>query len=112
MRYIDADALLKYKTDHEMISTHLIYNAPTADVRENVMGEWINTTSGEHYKCSQCGTLAPIWIDESNSCEYYKDISEWLSDFCPNCGADMRPSSALSENAEIDSNIKRGEAND
>lgn len=63
---------------------------PTADVRENVRGEWINTTSGEHYKCSQCGTLAPIWIDESNSYEYYKDISEWLSNFCPNCGADMR----------------------
>lgn len=67
-----------------------INNIPTADVRENVKGEWINTTSGEHYKCSQCGTLAPIWIDESNSCEYDKDISEWLSDFCPNCGADMR----------------------
>ena len=28
-RLIDADELLKYKTDHEMISTHLIWNAPT-----------------------------------------------------------------------------------
>ena len=28
-RLIDADALLKHKTDHEYISTHLIYNAPT-----------------------------------------------------------------------------------
>ena len=26
---IDADELLKYKTDHEMISTHTLYNAPT-----------------------------------------------------------------------------------
>lgn len=28
-RLIDADELLKYKTDHEMISTHQIWNAPT-----------------------------------------------------------------------------------
>ena len=28
-RLIDADELLEHKTDHDMISTHLIYNAPT-----------------------------------------------------------------------------------
>lgn len=28
-RLIDADELLKHKTDHEMISTHLVWNAPT-----------------------------------------------------------------------------------
>ena len=32
MRIIDADELLKGRTDHEMISTHLIFNAPTVDV--------------------------------------------------------------------------------
>ncbi len=32
MRLIDADRLLKYKTDHERISTHIIWNAPTVDV--------------------------------------------------------------------------------
>lgn len=31
MRLIDADALLKHKSDHEIISTHLIWNAPTVD---------------------------------------------------------------------------------
>lgn len=31
MRLIDADALLKHKSDHETISTHLIWNAPTVD---------------------------------------------------------------------------------
>lgn len=30
-RLIDANRLLKGKTDHDMISTHLIYNAPTVD---------------------------------------------------------------------------------
>ena len=31
MRLIDANELLKHKTDHDTISTHLIYNAPTID---------------------------------------------------------------------------------
>lgn len=31
MRLIDADELLKRKEDHQMISTHLIWNAPTID---------------------------------------------------------------------------------
>ena len=31
MRLIDADELLKRKEDHQMISTHLIWNAPTVD---------------------------------------------------------------------------------
>lgn len=54
-------------------------------------GEWINTTSGEHYKCSVCGCRASYWFDAENSIEYYNylDMSEWLSDFCPNCGARM-----------------------
>ena len=30
-RLIDANRLLKGKTDHDMISTHLIYNAPTVE---------------------------------------------------------------------------------
>ena len=36
MRIIDADELLKGRTDHEMISTHLIFNAPTVDVLEQI----------------------------------------------------------------------------
>ena len=35
-RYIDAEELLKGYEDHELISTHLIWNAPTADVVEVV----------------------------------------------------------------------------
>ena len=31
MRLIDADKLLQFKTDHEMISTHQIWNAPTIE---------------------------------------------------------------------------------
>ena len=39
MRLIDADELLKGKTDHEMISTHLIFNAPTVDMFEKIKNE-------------------------------------------------------------------------
>jgi hypothetical protein len=39
MRIIDADELLKGKTDHEMISTHLIFNAPTVDVLDKIRAE-------------------------------------------------------------------------
>lgn len=39
MRLIDADELLKGKTDHEMISTHLIFNAPTVDVLDKIRAE-------------------------------------------------------------------------
>ena len=39
MRIIDADELLKGRTDHEMISTHLIFNAPTVDVLDKISQE-------------------------------------------------------------------------
>ena len=39
MRLIDADELLKGKNDHEMISTHLIFNAPTVDMFEKIKNE-------------------------------------------------------------------------
>lgn len=39
MRLVDADELLKGRTDHEMISTHLIFNAPTVDVLDKIRAE-------------------------------------------------------------------------
>lgn len=41
---------------------------PSADVRENVHGEWL-----EENICSVCG-----------------DYNEFRTNYCPNCGADMR----------------------
>lgn len=52
-------------------------------------GKWIDTTQGDHYKCSCCGTRAAFWFNEENSSGWEKDMSEWLSDYCPNCGAEM-----------------------
>lgn len=57
------------------------YNAgyadfPATDVREAKRGKWIDHQEGRwiYAKCSECGTVHDV---ESN--------------FCPNCGADMRP---------------------
>ena len=50
---------------------------------DSPQGEWIDTTSGAHYKCSACGYRAPmVWED-------FEEV-EWLSDYCPNCGARMK----------------------
>lgn len=99
-RYINADALLnaieencqtQYQGDpwygrepmylvDDVIEC--INEAPTADVRPNVMGEWEiydyeYDGEDEHpiIKCSRCGYLPPEEMDTYN--------------FCPNCGADM-----------------------
>lgn len=44
-RLIDADELLKGHQDHEMISTHLIWNAPTVEAipiewLEDIIEDW------------------------------------------------------------------------
>lgn len=58
MRLIDADELLKRKEDNQMISTHIIWNAPTVDavpvIRckdcKNWDTEWQNDwTKNDHY---------------------------------------------------------------
>lgn len=77
-RYIDADAIIQ-EAHHErktIVTVELIESMPTADVRENVHGEWVNTRPPEmsdNIVCSVCG---------------YDSIASYS--FCPNCGADMR----------------------
>ena len=53
---------------------------PSAQL-ERKKGEWIPVTNGRGgFECDQCHNYAPS----------YQDGVEWLSGFCPNCGADMR----------------------
>ena len=61
----------------------VIERIPTADVRENVHGEWekMDMHRGmEQYKCSECE--AECYVPEC--------MGEPMYLFCPNCGADMR----------------------
>ena len=45
-------------------------------------GEWIEKYGV--YKCSCCNENALV------VCDQYKETFEYLSDYCPHCGADMR----------------------
>lgn len=82
MRYINADTVkelinngLCTDTDADKEYACLLIDAiPTADVRKNIHGEWLDTTHG--LKCSACETF------QTSGSRYYK--------FCPICGADMR----------------------
>lgn len=57
--------------------TDVVIGLPSADVRENVRGKWIDVDpygdSGLAFKCSECEKIS---IRDTN--------------YCPNCGADMR----------------------
>lgn len=91
-RYIDADALkdniaVLFERNEKLIDEWLancvddvIDEQPSADVVERKTGKWVYSSFGG-YHCSECGKQAPFWCFAS---------TQQLSDFCPNCGADMR----------------------
>ncbi len=81
-RYIDVEKIefpvFESKADETWVNV-AINATPTADVRENVHGEWLytqlipNTIEGNmHGECSVCHKVRIV------------------DNFCPNCGADMR----------------------
>lgn len=82
-RYIDADTLQKAVTDlaphpHDKWETigvwHIIEHMPTLTLDDlRPKGRWVHRDNGIAY-CSECDT----------------DAVEDGTDFCPNCGADMR----------------------
>lgn len=84
MRPIDADALLKGRQDHEMISTHLIWNAPTIDAEPVRHGRWLDGNRGKHD-----GTL--YWYRYCSECLYERndDNTDKDTKYCPDCGAKM-----------------------
>lgn len=67
-------ALEGWKISGEMI----LATVPTADVRENVRGEWI--VKKDIINCSVCKRCS--WSKS------YEDLVRSFN-FCPNCGADM-----------------------
>ena len=85
-RYIDADKLQQvYKEIHGGKRSLLIDTEPTADVRENVKGEWTEEEHADFY------INATFPVVHCNRCDYRTPRIDRLSmNFCPNCGADMR----------------------
>lgn len=101
MRYIDADKLMRDIDEYHLSDgkfQHWIEVQPTADVRENVHGEW---QYGTYYVQGR----EEKWLFPNCSICHKEFDKEY--NFCPNCGADMRPITALSKNAEIDSNADK-----
>ena len=65
-----------------LIACDMAMNALEQEPRK---GHWIehNTPNSTYYDCSLCGCVAP--------CTEFADSYLWkLSNFCPDCGADMR----------------------
>lgn len=58
------------------------YDLAIKALEERPTGEWKHNNFDEHY-CNKCGHYA-LWSEEADG--YY----EVQSNFCPNCGADMR----------------------
>ena len=96
MRLIDADALIrKFKTASPMAidgrARQIVDEMPTIERKK---GKWIERESGTEDKengfdtvivCSCCDFPATTFYSED--CESRTQIR---TDFCPNCGADMR----------------------
>lgn len=82
MRLIDADSLIvAFEPDHDCDwytpwIIEKINEAPTVDAVPVVRGEWKveSTTFFVIHRCSKC--KCATWLGKTN--------------FCPNCGADMR----------------------
>ena len=106
-RYIDTAKIKEAFEEHTEIKPYIvdmvIGTIPSVDVRENVRGEWID--KGKNWTVTNEAISMEIPVKECSVCgrSYLYIITDR---FCPNCGADMRPISALSENAEIVSKAK------
>ena len=86
MRMIDADALIKYCDDNWIpLNVDAVNAQPTADVRENVRGEWIDAEEDDELDDGEKVTFIG---HRCSRCNYWKNLGNM--NFCPNCGADMR----------------------
>ena len=67
----------------------MIQNMNGQDLR--LHGEWVHTTVGntEFINCKNCGCGCPLYSYVKKG-EKEEKIQHYETDFCPNCGADMR----------------------
>ena len=79
---VDLWQMRQEATENALKKAEVLYGRPKR--------KWIECRSSDHWKCDECGHPAPL---ESRDCE-------WLSNFCPNCGADMRKGGADNEKTD------------
>ena len=92
MRLIDADVILEelsscvwFRKQHHMDTkeyesfARFIEGIPTSN--PVTLGKWVRNGYNKDPYCNVCGGIAPVDCTKE---DFYE------SDFCPNCGADMR----------------------
>lgn len=89
-RYIDANKIIytwlidNDGKEHDGVTLQsVIDNIPTADVRENVKGEWEEIAESglcDLRRCSNCGHIEAVGLETITP----------KPNYCPFCGADMR----------------------
>jgi len=101
MRTIDADALIeKLRDDAEHMEVEILKLATYAAINdikhaqtvepEQKKGKWVQHST--YHGDDTSGFIDPDW--RCSECGRQANVNEWfmydLTDFCPNCGADMR----------------------
>lgn len=78
--YIKREDAIKVLEGWKISGEMILKTVPSADVRENVKGEWIKLDEEPVYiiECSECGD------------KLLNMIGQPLPKFCSNCGAEMK----------------------
>jgi predicted RNA-binding Zn-ribbon protein involved in translation (DUF1610 family) len=72
--------VLKNCPEYGLDKDYCIIGFAFEPIADKPQGEWIEVTNGRGgHECNQCGEYAPS----------YQSGDEYLSKFCPNCGAKM-----------------------
>ena len=79
VRYVQSRSVWGFEHG-EFVEKSAIEQMPTVDAVEVVHGRW-KKLPYHPYRCSICDEIAPL--DQSGEFHY-------TSNYCPNCGADMR----------------------
>ena len=81
--YIEREAALSSQNKSMNLSEcrKRLESIPAADVRPVVRGKWLDDWETGCSECSVCHDSF-LWED-------FKGVADW--NYCPNCGADMRP---------------------
>ena len=77
---IDGDTAKNAVCETVADAIEMVKNMETIKPERRKRGHWEPVTNGRGgHQCDRCGCYAPS----------YQSGTEWLSDFCPNCGAKM-----------------------
>ena len=76
----EMDTITDADLEHTPTITFHTKHGKEVTYKKHNTGKWIDITNEEsidyEYKCSECGNVLFLWSD--------------LTNYCPNCGADMR----------------------